>query len=89
MAISAETKSTTIRNFRRHETDTGSPETQIAILTDRIKELSSHLQRHRKDVHSRRGLMMMVGKRNRLLRYLSRTDHAKYQDTIQRLGLRK
>ena len=89
MAISAETKSATIRNFRRHETDTGSPETQIAILTDRIKELSGHLQQHRKDVHSRRGLMMMVSTRNRLLRYLARTNRPKYLETIQRLGLRK
>jgi small subunit ribosomal protein S15 len=89
MAISAQTKSTTIQQFRRHEKDCGSPETQIALLTGRIKELSSHLQTHRKDVHSRRGLLMMVSRRNRLLRYLSRTDHAKYVETIQRLGLRK
>lgn len=89
MAISAETKAATIKSFRRHETDSGSPETQIAILTDRIKSLSGHLQQHRKDVHSRRGLLMMVSRRNRLLRYLARTNHEKYTETIQRLGLRK
>lgn len=89
MAITAEAKTATIKAFRRHDKDCGSPETQIALLTDRIKELSVHLQSHRKDVHSRRGLLMMVSKRNRLLRYLSRTNPAKYAETIQRLGLRK
>ncbi len=89
MAITAEAKTATIKSFRRHEKDSGSPETQIALLTERIKELSGHLQQHRKDVHSRRGLLMMVSRRNRLLRYLSRTNHDKYAETIQRLGLRK
>ena len=75
--------------FRRHDTDCGSPEVQIADLTARIQELNEHLKVHAHDRHSRRGLIMMVGKRNRLLQYLARTNREAYQNTIQKLGLRK
>lgn len=76
-------------DFRRHETDCGSPEVQIASLTSRILELTEHLKTHKHDHHSRRGLIMLVGKRNRLLGYLSRTNREAYQATIKKLGLRK
>ena len=76
-------------DFKRHDTDCGSPEVQIAALTTRIVELTEHLKIHKHDRHSRRGLIMMVGKRNRLLKYLSRTNREAYQSTIQNLGLRK
>ena len=76
-------------DFKRHDTDCGSPEIQIAALTTRIIELTEHLKVHKHDRHSRRGLIMMVGKRNRLLKYLSRTNREAYQETIQKLGLRK
>lgn len=89
MATAAETRKQIVKEFARAEGDTGSPEVQIALLTHRIKQVSEHLRSHRKDFHTRRGLLMMVGKRNRLLRYLARTNRDKYQDTIQRLGLRK
>ena len=80
---------TEITDFKRHENDCGSPEVQIASLTTRIIELTEHLKTHKHDNHSRRGLIMMVGKRNRLLSYLSRTNRDAYQNTIQKLGLRK
>lgn len=89
MSIAAERKSEIISQFHRDEKDTGSPEVQIALLTERIQTLADHLKEHAKDNHSRRGLVLMVGKRNRLLRYLSRTDNAKYQAVIGKLGLRK
>jgi len=89
MAIEPAVKKEVIGEHGRHESDTGSPEVQIAILTSRIKELSGHLREHRHDFHSRRGLILMVGKRNRLLRYLNRTDHDRYKALIQKLGLRK
>ena len=73
----------------RHEGDTGSPEVQIALLTERINHLNSHLKTHKKDHHSRRGLLMMVGKRRGLLDYLYRTDIERYRDIIAKLGLRK
>ncbi len=76
-------------DFKRHDGDCGSPEVQIALLTSRIKELNEHLQEHKHDNHSRRGLILMVGKRNRLLKYLSRTNREAYQNTIKKLGLRK
>ena len=72
-----------------HETDTGSPEVQIAILTARINELTEHFKTHKKDHHSRRGLLKMVGNRRRLLNYLMKKDIARYRATIERLGLRK
>jgi small subunit ribosomal protein S15 len=89
MTIAAEKRTKLIGEYRRHDSDAGSPEVQIAVLTSRIAELTEHLRTHRKDFSSRRGLLMMVGKRNRLLRYLARTDREAYQALIKRLGLRK
>lgn len=89
MTIAAERKTQIVESHRRHDGDSGSPEVQIAILTDRIKELAEHLKLHRKDFASRRGLVMMVGKRNRLLRYLARTSPESYRALIKTLGLRK
>lgn len=82
-------KQPVVAESKRHDTDTGSPEVQVSILTHRINHLSTHLKDHKKDNHSRRGLVMMVGRRNRLLRYLARTDRDGYTGLIQRLGLRK
>lgn len=89
MALAAERKTKLIEDYRRNEGDCGSPEVQIAILTTRVQELTEHLRTHKHDYASRRGLLMMVGKRNRLLRYLSRKNHDSYQELIKRLGLRK
>ena len=89
MAIAAESKTRIIQDYRRHEHDGGSPEVQIAILTSRIQELTEHLRGHKHDFAARRGLVMMVGKRNRLLKYLARTNREAYQELIKRLGLRK
>ncbi len=87
--IAAEKKQNTIQSFRRHDGDSGSPEVQIAILTDRIGEITEHLKEHKHDHASRRGLIMMVGRRNRLLRYMQRNNRESYQKLIKRLGLRK
>ncbi|MFN4243351.1 MAG: 30S ribosomal protein S15 [Tepidisphaerales bacterium] len=84
-----EVKAATISEFRVHEKDTGSPEVQIALLTRRITELTEHLKTHKKDHSSRRGLLKLVGKRNNLLKYLTRVDRNRYQQVISRLGLRK
>ncbi|MCZ6444952.1 MAG: 30S ribosomal protein S15 [Phycisphaerales bacterium] len=89
MALAAQLRQTLIKDFQRHEGDTGSPEVQVAILTNRMRELSEHLKAQKHDFASRRGLVLMVGKRNRLLKYLARTDRAAYQALIKRLGLRK
>ncbi|RMD60484.1 MAG: 30S ribosomal protein S15 [Alphaproteobacteria bacterium] len=89
MSITAERKSELVREFATHEGDTGSPEVQVAILTERIKNLTEHLQTHKKDFHSRRGLLVMVGQRRRLLDYVKRKDPARYEGLIQRLGLRR
>jgi small subunit ribosomal protein S15 len=78
-----------IEKFMRHEGDTGSPEVQIALLTERINHLTSHLKDHKKDHHSRRGLLMMVGKRRGLLNYLMNEDIQRYRDIIEKLGLRR
>jgi small subunit ribosomal protein S15 len=75
--------------YRVHPTDTGSTDVQVALLTERIQQLTQHLRVHRKDHHSQRGLMKLVGQRRRLLRYLSRTDPARYKTLIAKLGLRK
>jgi small subunit ribosomal protein S15 len=83
------TKSEITKEFRLHERDTGSADVQIALLTERINELTGHLKLHMKDHSSRRGLLMMVGKRRRLLDYLSQTDNSRYQQIIKRLRLRK
>lgn len=84
-----EAKSKTISEFRVHEKDTGSADVQIALLTQRINELTDHLQKHKKDHSSRRGLLMMVGKRRRLLDYLNTTDTGRYQSVTKKLKLRK
>ncbi len=89
MSITAERKEVLIKEFATHEGDTGSPEVQVAILTERIANLTEHLKTHRKDFASRRGLLMMVGQRRRLLEYLRRKDAARYQKLIGRLGLRR
>jgi len=78
-----------MKTYARHEGDTGSPEVQIALLTQRINHLNDHLKLHKKDFHSRRGLLMMVGKRRGLLNYLMKTDIERYREIIQKLGLRK
>ena len=75
--------------FKRHEADTGSPEVQIALLTARIEHLTAHLQEHRKDHHSRRGLLQMVGQRRRLLNYLQNTEIMRYREVLKALGLRR
>lgn len=84
-----EKRTTTIASYRTHEKDTGSPEVQIALLTERVNHLTEHLKSHRKDFSSRRGLLKMVGKRASLLKYLATHAHDRYQSIIQRLGLRK
>jgi small subunit ribosomal protein S15 len=89
MPLLKEQKSALISDFRRGETDTGSPEVQIALLSKRIDELTQHLKTHDTDHHSRRGLLQMVGKRRRLLDYLMREDVERYRALISRLGLRR
>ncbi len=89
MALLAEHRAQIVNDFRTHEGDTGSPEVQVAMLTNRINAVAEHLKSHKKDFHSRRGLLMMVGQRNRMLRYLARNEPQRYQTLIQRLGLRK
>ncbi len=89
MSITAERKNEVVREYARHEGDTGSPEVQVAILTERIKNLTGHLQSHKKDFHSRRGLLIMVGQRRRLLDYVKSRDQSRYETLIQRLGLRR
>ena len=89
MAITAERKKELIQEYATEQGDTGSPEVQVAILTEHIKNLTEHLKVHRKDYTSRRGLLMMVGQRSRLLRYLRRRDTQRYQTLVQRLGLRR
>lgn len=84
-----ENKKTIIESFKTHENDTGSPEVQIALLTERINHLNEHLKTHKKDHHSRRGLLKMVGKRRNLLNYLKDRDIARYREIIEKLGLRK
>jgi small subunit ribosomal protein S15 len=82
-------KTETIKAFERHEGDTGSPEVQVALLSKRITSLTEHFKAHAKDHHSRRGLLMMVGQRRRLLDYLKKRDVSRYRAVIERLGLRK
>jgi small subunit ribosomal protein S15 len=82
-------KTATIAEYRTHETDTGSPEVQIALLTQRINHLTDHLKMHKKDHHSRRGLLMLVGQRRRLLDYVRKNDVERYRELIARLGLRR
>ncbi|MCH8002032.1 MAG: 30S ribosomal protein S15 [Proteobacteria bacterium] len=89
MSITAERKTEVVREYARHEGDTGSPEVQVAILSERINNLTGHLKTHKKDFHSRRGLLIMVGQRRRLLDYVKTRDQSRYETLIQRLGLRR
>ena len=87
--ITSQARKEVVDGHRRHETDTGSPEVQVALLTQRINELSEHFKLHKKDHHSRRGLLKIVSQRRRLLDYLKRKDAERYQELIGRLGLRR
>lgn len=89
MSITAERKAELIKEYAREEGDTGSPEVQVAILTERIVNLTDHFKGHKKDNHSRRGLVKMVNQRRKLLDYVKGRDEGRYQDLIKRLGLRK
>ncbi|ANU17444.1 30S ribosomal protein S15 [Planococcus sp. CP5-4] len=89
MAITQERKNELINEYKVHDTDTGSPEIQIAILTEDINNLNEHLRTHKKDHHSRRGLFKMVGRRRNLLKYLRENDVQRYRELIGRLGLRR
>jgi len=82
-------KQNVVKEFKAHDTDTGSPAVQVALLTKQIEELTTHLKKHRKDNHSRRGLLKMVGKRKKLLDYLSKKDNKTYNSLIKKLGLKK
>jgi small subunit ribosomal protein S15 len=89
MSVTKETKASVVQSYRLHETDTGSPEVQIALLTERITYLTNHLQSHPKDFHSRYGLLKQVGQRRRLLDYLKDRDIEAYRDIVEKLGLRR
>ncbi len=89
MALDVEKKKDILDSHKTHPKDTGSPEVQVAMLTERINQLTEHLRAHRKDFHSRRGLLMMVGKRRRLLQYLNRENPLRYRGLIEKLGLRR
>ena len=87
--LDQETRERLTRDYQLHDTDTGSTEVQVAVLTERIRQVTDHLRTHKKDVHSRRGLVGLVSKRRRLLNYLSKEDVNRYQTLIARLGLRR
>ena len=89
MTLAKEKKEGIIGSYRTHDTDTGSPEVQIALFTERINQLTEHFKIHKKDHHSRRGLLKLVGQRRRLLDYLKKKDIQRYRDIIQKLGIRK
>ena len=89
MSITAERKKELMEEYATKEGDTGSPEVQVAVLTERIRNLTEHLQTHKKDFHSRRGLLIMVGTRRRLLDYTKRKGQGRYESLIERLGLRR
>jgi small subunit ribosomal protein S15 len=89
MSITADRKQEVLKEFAQAANDTGSPEVQVALLTERIKNLTEHLQSHDKDFHSRRGLLVMVGQRRRLLDYLKKKNTKRYQDIVSKLGLRR
>jgi small subunit ribosomal protein S15 len=89
MSITADRKQEVIKEFAKAESDTGSPEVQVAILSERIRNLTEHMKVHKKDFHSRRGLLMMVGQRRRLLDYLKRKETGRYEQLVERLGLRR
>lgn len=87
--LTAKTKKEVVTSFQKHESDTGSSEVQIALITERINSLAEHFKLHKKDHHSRRGLLMLVNKRRKLLKYLKSVDESKYTEVIGKLGLRK
>ncbi|MBY4572220.1 30S ribosomal protein S15 [Gordonia paraffinivorans] len=89
MALTAEQKKKILAEYGLHETDTGSPEAQVALLTKRIVDLTEHLKQHKHDHHSRRGLLLLVGRRRRLLKYVAKKDINRYRSLIERLGLRR
>ena len=89
MVMTKDEKTNLIKEYATHEGDTGSPEVQVAILTERITNLTEHLKTHKKDFHSRRGLLIMVGQRRRLLDYVKRKDQSRYEGLIKRLGIRR
>ncbi|MDN4476127.1 30S ribosomal protein S15 [Demequina sp. SYSU T00192] len=89
MALDAAVKQSIMTEYATHEGDTGSPEVQVAVLSQRIKDLTEHLKEHKHDHHSRRGLLLMVGRRRNLLNYLAKTDINRYRALIERLGLRR
>ncbi len=89
MSLVKEDKQKILVDYAQHEGDTGSPEVQVALLTERIKRLTEHLKAHKQDVHSRRGLLQMVNKRRRILLYLTRKDPDRYKQIVQKLGLSK
>ncbi|MHC4107358.1 MAG: 30S ribosomal protein S15 [Planctomycetota bacterium] len=89
MAMATQQRQELVKQFQQHDSDSGSPQVQVAILTERIKELTEHLRTHKHDFASRRGLLLMVGRRSRLLKHLSRNDREAYRALIKRLGLRK
>ena len=89
VALSKDRKTELIGSYKTHDADTGSPEVQVAILSERINYLTEHFKTHAKDHHSRRGLLMLVGKRRRMLRYLERHDHERYRSLVAELGLRR
>ncbi|HMS77887.1 30S ribosomal protein S15 [Gordonia sp. (in: high G+C Gram-positive bacteria)] len=89
MSLTAEQKKVILAEYGLHETDTGSPEAQVALLTKRITDLTEHLKQHKHDHHSRRGLLLLVGRRRRLLKYVAKVDINRYRSLIERLGLRR
>ena len=89
MAVQTEDKAQVIEQFHIHESDTGSPEVQVALLTKRIQDMTVHLNEHKHDLHSRRGLLKLVGQRRRMLKYLNHKDPERYRELIARLGLRR
>ena len=89
MAVAQDKRKTLITDYAVHKGDTGSPEVQVALITEKINHLTEHIKSHKKDFTSRRGLLMMVGQRSRLLKFLQSSDNARYQPLIKRLGIRK
>ena len=89
MSLTAEQKKVILAEYGLHETDTGSPEAQVALLTKRITDLTEHLKQHKHDHHTRRGLLLLVGQRRRLLNYLQKNDIGRYRSIVERLGLRR
>jgi small subunit ribosomal protein S15 len=89
MALVTQRKQEVVQKYRRHDSDTGSPEVQVALITERITYLTDHFKTHKKDHHSRRGLLMLVGQRRRLLDYLRTVDVNRYKNLIEQLGIRK